>query len=44
MRDGDEPLCVLSPPKHDELMAKRNDLGLNCSLSAKAPEEGTERQ
>jgi hypothetical protein len=37
-----KPLCVLSSLKHDELMAKGDDLGLNCGLSAKAPEEATE--
>jgi len=31
----------LSSLKHDELMAQRDDLGLNCGLSAKAPEEAT---
>jgi hypothetical protein len=37
-----KPLCVLSSLKHDELMAKGDDLGLNCGLSAKAPEDATE--
>jgi hypothetical protein len=38
-----EPLCHSSSLKHDELMAKRDDLGLNCGLSAKAPIQRTER-
>ena len=37
-----ESLLHLGSLQHDQLMAKREDLGLHCGLSSKTGKQGTE--